>query len=341
MNTQTNVPLKNYTTMKLGGPAKYFAEARTPSEVMDLCSQASQENIPVFTLGGGSNVIGRDEGFDGLVILIKIPGFQTIEDTPSSTTIKVGAGEVWDSVVERSVLMNLSGIEAMSAIPGTAGAAPVQNVGAYGQEIAETLVSLEAYDTQTNTFVVINNEQCEFSYRNSIFRGSQKGRYIIVSITLRLSKSLPVAPFYDTLQAYLDQQNISQFTPKVIRDAVIAIRSDKLPDPTKIANTGSFFKNSIIESWQADSLKQKFPDMKMFEMANGNVKVPSGWLIEKAGLKGKQLGGMRVYDKNALVLVNDTATSYKELAEAREYIVNTVHGIFQIMIEQEPLEITA
>lgn len=340
MNIQTNVPLKNYTTMKLGGPAKYFAEAKTPSDIMELCNHAQEKNMPIFTLGGGSNLIGRDEGYEGLVIHIRIPGFQVIEDTPQSTTLKIGAGEIWDSVVERSVAMNLSGIEAMSAIPGTAGAAPVQNVGAYGQEIAETLVSLEAYDKQTNSFVVISNEQCEFSYRHSIFRGSQTGRYIIVSITLKLSKNFPAPPFYETLQAYFDQNNISQFTHKIVRNAVIAIRSNKLPDPTKIANSGSFFKNSIIEKWQADELRQKFPDMKMFDMASGDVKVPSGWLIEKVDLKGKQLGSMRVYENNALVLVNDTATTYKELADAREHIIRTVHDAFQILIEQEPLEIT-
>lgn len=339
MNIQTNIPLKDFTTMRLGGPAKLLADARTPSDVRDLCLDAKQKNLPVFTIGGGSNLIGRDEGYDGLVIHIAIPGFEVIEDTAYTTTIKVGAGENWDGVVARTVTMSLTGVEAMSAIPGTAGAAPVQNVGAYGQEIAETLVSLEAYDKHTDTFVVISNEQCEFSYRHSIFRGERSGRYIILSITLRLSKSLPAPPFYETLQTYLTDNAITVYTHQTIRDAVIAVRAEKLPDPRVVANSGSFFKNSIIESWQANPLRQKFPDIKLFEMADGRVKVPSGWLIEKAGLKGVQLGGIRVYDKNALVLVNNSATQYKELADAREHITSTIYSTFGVLIEQEPLEI--
>ena len=339
MDIRTNIPLKNFTTMRLGGPAKFFADAHTPAEVQQLYLYAQQQSLPVFVLGGGSNVLAHDSGFAGLLLHMRIPGFEILSDDLNSTTIKIGAGEIWDTVVERTVQMNLTGIEAMSAIPGTAGAAPVQNVGAYGQEISETLVSLEAYDTQTNTFIVLSNEQCEFSYRHSIFRGAWQGRYIIVSITLRLSKTLPAPPFYDSLQKYLDTHAISVFTQQTIRDAVTAIRAEKLPDPTVIANTGSFFKNSIIEAWQANELRQKFPDIRLFEMADGRMKVPSGWLIEKAGLKGTLLHGMRVYDKNALVLVNEAATGYADLAAARDSIIGTVRDTFQILIEQEPLEI--
>ncbi len=339
MDVRTNIPLKNFTTMRLGGPARFFADARTPADVQQLITHAKQQNLPVFILGGGSNVLARDEGYSGLIIRMRIPGFELVEDTLHSMAIKIGAGEIWDSVVERTVSLNLSGIEAMSAIPGTAGAAPVQNVGAYGQEIAETLVSLEAYDTQANTFVVLQNQDCEFSYRHSIFRGSQQGRYIITSITLRLSKSLPAPPFYDSLQAYLDANSITLYTQQTIRDAVKAIRAEKLPDPSVTANTGSFFKNSIIESWQADELRQQHPDIKLFEMADGRMKVPSGWLIERAGLKGQLLHGIRVYEKNALVLVNESAEGYADLAAAREEVISKVRDTFRVIIEQEPLEI--
>ena len=339
MDIRTNIPLKNFTTMRLGGPARYFADAHTPADVQQLYHWAKSQNLPVFILGGGSNLIARDEGYAGLVIRMRVPGFEIKEDNSGSTTIKIGAGEIWDSVVERSVLMNLSGIEAMSAVPGTAGAAPVQNVGAYGQEIAETLISLEAYDTQTDTFVVLQNEDCEFSYRHSIFRGREQGRYVIVSITLTLSKVQPKPPFYATLQAYLDEHNITFYTHQIIRDAVKAVRAEKLPDPTKIANSGSFFKNSIIESWQADELRTQFPDIKLFEMADGRMKVPSGWLIERAGLKGTLTQGIRVYDKNALVLVNESAQSYSDLVAAREHVIDTVRDTFRIIIEQEPLEV--
>ena len=341
MDIRTNIPLKNFTTMRLGGSARFFADAHSAAEAQALYRNAKQQQLPVFILGGGSNLLARDEGFDGLVIRMRILGFEVIADDLNTTTIKVGAGEIWDSVVERTVSMNLSGIEAMSAIPGTAGAAPVQNVGAYGQEIAETLISLEAYDTQNDAFVVLQNENCNFSYRHSIFRGDQQGRYIITSITLQLSKSLPAPPFYDTLQSYLDANNISFYTQQTIRDAVKTIRAEKLPDPTVIANSGSFFKNSIIDAWRANELRQNFPDIKMFEMADGRMKVPSGWLIEKAGLKGSVSHGIRVYEKNALVLVNEAATGYQDLAAAREEIISKVRDTFQVIIEQEPLEITA
>lgn len=339
MNIHTNIPLKTLTTMRLGGKASFYAEANTVKDLHELYTDAKNKNVPVFILGGGSNLIARDEGFNGLVIKIKIPGFEVTNDDLNTTTIKIGAGEAWDSVVERTVNMRLSGIEAMSAIPGTAGAAPVQNVGAYGQEVADTLVSLEAYDTTTSQMVTLQNSDCEFSYRNSIFRGSHQGRYIITSITLKLSKSLPAPPFYEALQNYLDQNAITLYTHQSIRDAVIAIRAEKLPNPAERPNTGSFFKNAIIEKWHADELANQFPDIKMYEMGDGRIKVPTGWLIDKAGLKGKTLHGMYVNDKNALVLINESAQSYADLAAARDEIIGTVRDTFRIQIEQEPLEI--
>lgn len=341
MDIHTNIPLKTMTTMKLGGPAKFFAEAHSVQELHEFYQDAQSKNVPIFILGGGSNVIAHDEGFQGLIIRIKIPGFEVIADDLNSTTIKIGAGEMWDDIVKRVVDMRLSGIEAMSAIPGTAGAAPVQNVGAYGQEISETLVSLEAYDSQSNSIVTLQNAECEFAYRHSIFRGSQQGRYVITSITLKFSKSLPAAPFYDSLQQYFDEHNITIFTQQIVRDTVMAIRADKLPDPKIKPNTGSFFKNALIESWQRDELLTAYPNAKTYDMGNGKVKVPTGWLIETAGLKGQLLHGMRVNDKNALVLINESASSYADLAAARDEIIGKVRDTFRIQIEQEPLEIPA
>ncbi len=280
MDIHTNVLLKNLTTMKIGGPAQFFGEVHTVQELHDFIQDAQAKHVPVFILGGGSNVIARDEGYPGLLLRIKLLGFDVIADDLNTTTIKVGAGEIWDSVVKRTVDMRLTGIEALSAIPGTAGAAPVQNIGAYGQEISETLVSLEAYDTTTRTIVTLQNDDCGFSYRHSIFRGDQQGRYIITSITLKLSKSVPAPPFYDSLQTYFDEHAISLFTQQTVRDAVIAIRADKLPDPALKPNTGSFFKNAIIESWKLSELQAKFPDIKTYPMGDGTIKIPTGWLAE-------------------------------------------------------------
>lgn len=339
MDIHTDIPLKNYTTMRLGGPARFMAEVRTSEELIALYKNAKAKNIAVFILGGGSNVIAKDDGFAGLVIRMRIPGFDVIADDLNTTTIKIGAGENWDETVKKTVDMHLTGIEAMSAIPGTVGASPVQNVGAYGQEIADTLVSLEAYDTETDAVVTLQSEDCQFRYRDSIFRNEAKGRYVILNITIQLSKNQPQPPFYDSLQAYFDTHNITLFTHQTVRDAVIAIRAEKLPDPTVVANTGSFFKNAIVENWQLTDLQKQFPDLKVFDMGNGTSKIPSGWLIEKAGLKGQLLHGMRVYEKNALVLVNEAAAGYADLAAARDEIIGKVRDTFRVSIEQEPLEI--
>ena len=339
MDVHTNIPLKNYLTMRLGGKARFMCDAVSPEDLALSCRNAAKQKIPIFILGGGSNVVASDKTFNGMIIRNRIAGFEVLEDTPSITILKIGAGENWDSVVARSVDMGLTGIEAMSAIPGTAGAAPVQNIGAYGQELADTLLSLDAYDSQTDTFVRLLNDDCGFSYRNSIFRSTDIGRYAITSITLRLYKSAPKPPFYAALQQYFDTHGITLFTPSVIRDAVIAIRAEKLPDPNQRPNTGSFFKNAIIEQWQLDDLRKTWPTIPSYDLGEKRVKIPTGWLIEQTGFKGKLLHGMRVHDKNALVLINESASSYADLAAAREEIIDAVRDKFQIIIEQEPLEL--
>ena len=339
MEIHTIIPLKNYTTMKIGGNARFMVDAHTPADLPDVCKRATEQNLPIFILGGGSNTIVHDEGFAGLVVRNKIPGFSVLEDTPQSVTIKVGAGEQWDSVVERTVAMGLSGIEALSAIPGTTGAAPVQNIGAYGQEIAETMVSLEAYDIVNDNMVTLTNADCGFSYRHSIFRGSAAGRYIITSVSFTLLKATPQPPYYKALQDYFDTHSITIITPKVVRDAVMAIRKDKLPDPAVLPNAGSFFKNAIIEDWQLNDLKKEYPDIPTYDMPDGRFKVPTGWLIEQTGLKGQVLHGMKIHDKNALVLINTSASGYADLAAARDEIIGAVRDKFRIMIEQEPLEL--
>ncbi|HJP80972.1 MAG TPA: UDP-N-acetylmuramate dehydrogenase [Candidatus Saccharimonadales bacterium] len=339
MDVHTNIPLKNYTTMKLGGNARFMTDVHSADEVVAVCKNAGAQNLPIFVLGGGSNIIVRDEGFNGIVVRNRIPGFEVISDEPGQVLIKIGAGENWDEVVKRTVEMNLSGIEAMSAIPGTAGAAPVQNVGAYGQEIADSLVSLDAYDIANDSFVTLSAAECGFAYRHSIFRGEAAGRYVILTIILRLYKASPTPPFYAAVQKYLDEHTITLYTPQVIRDAVIAIRTDKLPDPKKLPNTGSFFKNAIVEDWQLEDLRKEYPDIPTYDMPDGRFKVPTGWLIEQTGLKGQTLHGMRIHDKNALVLINESASSYSDLAAARSEIQAAVRDKFRIAIEQEPLEI--
>ena len=340
MDVMTNISLKQYTTMKLGGEARYMATADSASDVVSLYRNARKENLPIFVLGGGSNVITHDEVFEGIVLLNKIKGFEVISETDETTDVKIGAGEVWDEVVEKAIGLGLQGIEAMSGIPGTAGAAPVQNVGAYGQEIADTLISLEAYDSKTDTIVTISADECNFSYRNSIFRGKEKGRYCILNITLRLNKAEPKPPYYASLQRYIDENDIREVNLSVIRVAVLNIRSEKLPDPAELPSAGSFFKNALVEKWKLEELQKEYSDIPNYAMSDGRYKIPTGWLIDKAGLRGYRSHGMRVYEKNALVLVNDSATGYDDLAAIREEIVQIIFDKFGIKIEQEPLELS-
>ena len=340
MDVMTNISLKQYTTMKLGGETRYMATADYADDVVSLYRNARKENLPIFVLGGGSNVITHDEVFEGIVLLNKIKGFEVISENDETTDVKIGAGEVWDEVVEKAIGLGLQGIEAMSGIPGTAGAAPVQNVGAYGQEIADTLISLEAYDSKTDTIVTISADECDFSYRNSIFRDKEKGRYCILNITLRLNKAEPKPPYYASLQKYIDENDIREVNLSVIRVAVLNIRSEKLPDPAELPSAGSFFKNALVEKWKLEELQKEYSDIPNYAMSDGRYKIPTGWLIDKAGLRGYRSHGMRVYEKNALVLVNDSATGYDDLAAIREEIVQIVFDKFGIKIEQEPLELS-
>lgn len=331
---QENVPLKDYTTMRLGGPARYLAPARTEEELVTHINFAKSHGLKLLILGEGSNLIVRDEGFSGLVILNRISGFE-VDDT----RLIIGSGEYWDNVVSRSVDLRLSGIEALSAIPGFAGAAPVQNIGAYGQEVSETIESVQAYDIKREAFVSISNADCSFSYRQSIFNNAEKGRFIITKLTLRLKRGNIEPPLYESLQSYLNANNIQDYSPASIRQAVIAIRATKLPNPKEIANAGSFFKNPIIESWQANGLREQFSDVPLYDMGENHYKVPAAWLIDSCDLKGFEANGMKVYEKNSLVIVNENATSYRSLNEIRDIIKGKVRDKFRINLKQEPEEI--
>lgn len=339
MEIHTNIPLKNYVTMRLGGNARFMTDIHNVEALRDICSKARGQSLSVHVLGGGSNTLVHDEGYDGIVLRMRIMGCDIVADADGKVQFKVGAGENWDEFVKKTVDMNLTGIEALSSIPGTVGAAPVQNVGAYGQEVAETIVSLEAYDTQSDALRTLTASDCGFSYRNSIFRSSEAGRYVITSVTFELTRAAPVPPFYKAVQDYLDERGVTIYTPQVIRDAVIAIRQDKLPDPSVHPNAGSFFKNAIIEDWQFQNLLAEYPDMPSYDMPDKTHKIPTGWLIEQAGLKGETIQGIKVHDKNALVLINESATSFADLAAARDTIIGAVRDKFRIQIEQEPLEI--
>lgn len=335
MQIQTDVSLKDYSTMRLGGLAKALTTVTTTHDLQQAADWAKQKNLPVLVLGGGSNVIFSD-GYAGLVVVNRIAGYEIVAEDAKSTTMRVGAGEPWDEVVERSVHAHLHGIEQLSAIPGTAGATPVQNVGAYGTEIAETFVQLEAYNLNTGQFVTLGKEDCQFGYRDSMFKRPGNKHLVIVSITLRLLKTNPKPPFYATLQDYLDKHAITAYTPQTIRQAVIALRALRLPDPSNVANTGSFFKNPVVTASDAQKILAHFPNAPHWELPNGSVKFPAGWLIEHAGLRGYQAHGMKLYEHHALVFINDHAKNYNDLLAFKNEVIAKVQAVFGITLEQEP-----
>lgn len=338
MNIQKQVSLKNYSTMRLGGVASYLAEISTPQELTEAIAWAEQNNLPVMMIGGGSNTIWRDEGFAGLVLVNKILGFEERREDIENHYIEIGAGENWDEVVARTTASGLSGIEALSLIPGTAGATPVQNVGAYGQEIADTLVSVQAYDLKTKHFVTFSAADCGFGYRTSRFKTADRGRYFITKITLHLTTQKPMPPYYRALQTYFDEHNIQNPSSQTIRDVVILIRQSKLPDPARVANNGSFFANPIVSEDKAQELRAQFDGMPNWPMDDGQVKIPAAWLIEQAGFKDYHDAetGMATWPAQPLVLVNERAKSTADLLKFKQKIVDAVNQKFGITLEQEP-----
>jgi UDP-N-acetylmuramate dehydrogenase len=289
-------------------------------------------------IGGGSNIIWRDEGFPGLILVNKVMRFEEQQEDEENYYVTIGAGENWDASVARTVEKGMTGIEALSLIPGTAGATPIQNVGAYGQEIAQTLVSVEAYDRQAKQFVTLAGSDCAFGYRTSRFKTTDRGRFFITAITLHLLRTNPQPPFYAALQRYFDENNIGTFTPQTVRDAVIAIRQSKLPDPAKVANNGSFFANPIVDEGVLTQIQADYPDIPHWPMPEDRVKVPAAWLLEQAGFKNMHdpETGMATWAAQPLVLVNEKAQSTAQLLAFRQKIMDAVQERFHITLEQEP-----
>ncbi|HVS58632.1 MAG TPA: UDP-N-acetylmuramate dehydrogenase [Candidatus Saccharimonadales bacterium] len=338
MNILQNVSLREHSTMRLGGNAAYVAEVTSRQDVVDAVAWAASQGMPAMMIGDGSNIVWRDEGFSGLLLVNKIKRFELFQEDEQNAYVTIGAGENWDSAVERTVAAGLSGIECLSLVPGTTGATPVQNVGAYGQEIASTLVTVEAYDAQNSSWVNIPAQDCAFGYRTSRFKTTDRGRFFITAITLHLMKTNPQPPFYASLQAYLEQHNITQFTPQVIRDAVIAIRRAKLPDPAEVANNGSFFANPVISQDTLDSLLLDYPELPHWPAKDGTAKIPAAWLVEQAGFKGVDdpETGMTTWPMQPLVFVNKHAKSTADLLRFRQKILDAVQQKFGIALEQEP-----
>ncbi len=338
MQIRENVELAKYSTMNLGGRAKYLCDVTSRSELVEAYEFAKDKGIDCIPVGTGSNITWRDEGYPGLVVVSDIKGIEIEWQNDKDALVTIGSGEVWDKAVEECVGEGLSGIEALSLIPGKAGATPVQNVGAYGQEIADTLLQLEVYNTNNGKIEILHNQDCKFGYRTSRFKTKDHARYFIITITLQLSKQNMSPPFYAVLEKYLELHNVTEYTPANIRKAVIDIRSSKLPDPKTVHNNGSFFANPIVSSGVYNDLLTSYPDMPSWPAGNNEVKIPAAWLIEKAGFKDyhDDQTGMATWPSQPLVIVNEHAKSTKDLITFRDKIINGVKSQFGITLKQEP-----
>ncbi len=348
MKILENVSLKLYSTMRLGGNADFLTEAKTKQDLSNAEAWAESHELPIRVIGMGSNIIWRDEGFKGLLVINKIRGFKKLSEDDVSASYEIGAGEHWDTIVDQLVGLKLSGVESLSLIPGTVGAAPVQNIGAYGQDISQTLVELTAYDRMEKSFVTLQNEQCAFGYRTSRFKSVDSERFLIASVSLKLSKSFAHKPNYADIEAYFTEHDLVEYSPASIRKAVVAIRSKKLPDPEKVANCGSYFGNPIVSAEAFKSLVKKHPSIKKprhgwsqaayWELKDGNIKIGAGWLIEEAGFtayKDAQTG-MRLWPKQNLVFVNSRAKKTQDLLDFEQKITDKVFQMFEINLVREP-----
>lgn len=324
--------------MGLGGLAAHLVTIESRMELLEALTWAQKQNVPVIMIGGGSNIVWRDEGFPGLVIVNNIRRYETFNEDEQNFYITAGSGEPWDTVVERSAQAGLTGIEALSLIPGTTGATLVQNIGAYGQEISETLVTAEVFDVQAGDFTTMRGDDCGFGYRTSRFKTTDRGRFFITAITLHLTKGSLAPPLYPSLAAYFTANNINDYSPANVRAAVIAVRSSRLPDPAVIRNNGSFFANPIITVAELTELKVIYPDIPSWQMKDGRIKIPAAWLIEHTGFKDihDATTGMATWSAQPLVLVNEHAKSTADLLAFKAQIVDAVRLKYGIALQQEP-----
>ncbi|MDB5185134.1 MAG: UDP-N-acetylpyruvoylglucosamine reductase [Candidatus Saccharibacteria bacterium] len=338
MNILENVDLRAHSTMRLGGTTRYYCEATDRMEVLEALSWAQQRNLPVQMIGSGSNIVWKDEGFSGLLIVNKILRYELFKEDETNVYLTVGAGEPWDSVVERSVQAGLTGIEALSLVPGTAGATPIQNVGAYGQDVSQTLTTIEAYDTAARDFITLPAYDCGFGYRTSRFKATDRGRFFITAVTFHLTIGNPEGPYYPAVGNYLREHNITEVTPATLRQAVIAIRSAKLPDPAVVANCGSFFANPIISSGQFNQLSADLDTEIPHWKHDADIKVSAAWLIEQTGFKDYHDSetGVATWPTQPLVLVNEAAANTTALLAFKQKIITAVQAKFGITLQQEP-----
>lgn len=326
--------LQALNTLATRSSSRYFANINNIGELLQAFNFSQQKELEILVLGGGSNLIFKKD-WEGITLFNSIKGIEVIKENTDEVELKVGAGENWHNFVLYTLNHNWFGLENLALIPGTVGAGPVQNIGAYGLEIKDFVISLEVFDLTNGKIKTFLNKDCNFSYRKSIFQ--DYGKFYITSVNFKLTKFANKILSYPSLISYLQQNNhdINKITPQEICDAVIQIRNSKLPNPQYLPNVGSFFKNPIIDNKLHQKLKSSFPNLIAFKNDN-NWKIAAGWLIDQCGLKGFKDNGIAIYEQNALVIVNPAKKSGKEIIDFAKLIQDKVQKKFSIDLEIEP-----
>jgi len=332
MEIQENISLKKYNTFNIDVAARYFTSFSHVDELSDIRHLTS--DIRHLIIGGGSNILFTKD-FDGLVLKNEIKGIEKINEDDNYVYIKVGAGENWHQFVMHCVNNNYAGVENLSLIPGNVGASPMQNIGAYGVEIKDVFYELEAWHLKEKKIIKFGLNECEFDYRDSVFKRKYKNEFVILNVTYRLNKKLSFNISYGAIEQELQKMNVNELSIKTISRAVINIRSSKLPDPLKTGNAGSFFKNPTVSNSKFEILNSEFSNIVAYPQSNGSIKLAAGWLIEQCGWKGFRSGDAGCYDKQALVLVNYGNATGKEIFELSEKILQSVKQKFEVELERE------
>ncbi len=333
LQIQTNASLKNFNTFGIDAIAKYFVEINHKEELAELFLDPQWKQMKMLVLGGGSNMLLLNN-FDGLVIRINIRGIEH-RISHNDVFVEAGAGEVWNDLVNFCVIRGYAGLENLSLIPGSVGASPIQNIGAYGVELKDVFYSCNAFELSTGIFKTFTKADCRFDYRESIFKNEFKGQYIIVSVKFHLSLISNFNLKYGAIEQELANRNINNPTLKDISQVVSQIRVSKLPDPSTIGNAGSFFKNPIINAEQFEQLKLKFPEIVSYPANENQVKLAAGWLIEQCGWKGKVSGNTGTWKNQALVLVNHGGATGAEVYQFSSQIIDSVYTKFGVTLQRE------
>lgn len=341
---KTNVNLLPYNSFGFDAVARYFVEINEVSELQTLIQSGELQKHKTLILSGGNNILFQNEVFDGLVVYINTKGVEVLHVDENEVVVRVRAGEDWPNFVRFCVEKGWHGVENLAHIPGKVGAAPVQNIGAYGMELKDSFLQCKAMDLATGETKIFSKEECRFGYRESIFKGDLKGQFVITSVDFLLKKSAPLHLDYGNIKAYLEQNGIEAPTLQQLHDVICTIRDAKLPNVKQIGSAGSFFKNPVIEAAQFEGLQKDYPNIPHYDEPNGMVKVPAGWLIEHCGpstgsgaisWKGWRDEHVGVYDKQALVLVHYGGGKGRDIVELAHRIQDSVEAKFGIRISPE------